>query len=137
MSNSVHKSLVSCSVWEDWGPGSSQHTMTRAPSRRLPLPLKRGGKATFNPTCFIMQTAFLPDSAAPKATSMAHRSFVDHSACIFPFSLLLNSTTPGKISELGVPGYAAASSKPASTRPRAIAKFPIMTSFIFCLYLVS
>ena len=81
----------------------------------------KGMKATFSPTCFIMQAAFFPAIAAPKATSMATRSLTDHSIWIsFPY-LFLKSITAGSISELGVPGYAAATCNPASTSPRAIA----------------
>ena len=64
----------------------------------------REAKATFKPTCFIKQAAFLPIDAAPKATSRAHFSLVDHSVWTSLFSMRLKSTIPGRISELGVPG---------------------------------
>jgi len=96
--------------------------MTSPPSMVFSRDLRSAGNATLRPTCFMKHAALAPEyAAAPKATSNAQSSFVDHSVWIFTSSIFLKYTTPGNISELGVPGYAAAISRPASTRPRAMA----------------
>ncbi len=72
------KCLVSCSVCEDHGPGSSATTTTIPPSTPTYERLIKGSAATFSPTCFIVTIDLIPEYAAPAATSKAVFSFVDH-----------------------------------------------------------
>lgn len=75
--------------------------------------------ATLRPTCFIAVSARRPVIDAPSATSSATFSFVDHSAYTPS-----RPASVARISVEGVPGYAAATSSPASQAPRARASLP-------------
>ena len=51
---------VSCSVCDEWGPGSSAQMMTKPPFTPMYAELIIGSAATFRPTCFMITAARLP-----------------------------------------------------------------------------
>ena len=117
--------LVSCSVWEEIGPGSSADTTTMPPFTPTYASDISGSAATFKPTCFIVTIVRAPPYAALAATSIAAFSFTDHSKCTPSCGYLDIVST---ISEDGVPGYPDTRLTPAANAPSAIAPFPITYS---------
>ena len=118
--------LLSCSVRLLCWLGSSVLTKTRPP----PTPLRVMGfsmsRATFTPTCFMLQMALWPTMDAPNATSKATFSLALHSKWMPSSLATLAKVLP--ISEDGVPGYPEARAIPPSTAPRAMASLPIRTT---------
>ena len=53
-------SRLSCSVCEEWGPGSSALTTTNPPFTPRYAALINGSDATFKPTCFMLTAARRP-----------------------------------------------------------------------------